>query len=539
MLSLSLRRRWLVAPALAAALAAGCTGDIGDDRDDGPPIDPDAVCSEAAALEVPLQRINADQFREVVKELFGDAVVVDDGFPVPVKGYAYSTFSAANPVADAQVKPIMETVEAIAMQVADIVPACSGDEVACASDYLGELATRALRRAPTDAELAILMSLYSSAKVELDHAESVAIAVSGLLQMPQFLYLFEEAPAPGGEPTTLDGQEIAQRMALLYWNGLPDPDLLAAAADGSLADAEVRRAQARRMLQDPRAKPVLAGFLREWMTLKGFVAEQHEPALRAALDEELTRNLEAALASDDGLRDLLTSNKTWVNSVLEGFYGLPAQSTGPDDWREVELDPEMRVGILTHPTLLARFAHGDAPSDILRGKFVRVNLLCVDIEAPPTGAQEQQKELVPDGASIREQAQARLDHPTCGACHRLMDPIGFGFSAFDGTGRYQPVVGGVSVDTTGNIQPPSDLSGEFHGVRELGERLAAGTEVEACFAKQWVRYTLGKHEKNEEECNMDEIGLSLVEQSQTLTDLLANVAALPAFTSRAAAEAQQ
>ncbi|MBL9027273.1 MAG: DUF1592 domain-containing protein [Myxococcales bacterium] len=530
---------WAGAFALLAGAVLGCTGDIGDDQDEDPPEGPEAICAADAALTVPLQRINADQFRQVVTELFGEGIVFDTGFPVPVKGYAYSTYSAANPVADAQVKPILETVEAIAMQVADRIPACPGDETTCATTYLADVATRALRRAPTDGEMAILMARYTGAKAEMDHAESTAVAVATLLQMPQFLYLLEAVPEPDGTPTTLDGQEIAQRMALLYWNGLPDEDLLAAAADGSLADPEVRRAQARRMLEDPRAKSVIGGFLREWMMIKGFAADVHEPELQAALEEELTRDIDAALASSTGLRDLLTSNKTFVNSVLETFYGLPAVSTGPDDWREVELDPEMRVGVLTHPLLLAKFAHGEAPSDILRGKFVRVNLLCVDIEPPPTGAAEQQKEIVAEGASIREQAQARLDHPTCGGCHRLMDPIGFGFSAFDGAGRYEPVVGGVAVDTSGAIQPPSDISGEFHGVRELGEKLAAGTEVGACFSKQWVRYTLGKRELQKEECSMDEIGLALGEQSQTLLDTFAGVAALTAFVQRAAEETEQ
>jgi hypothetical protein len=533
------RAVWPGALALLAGAALACTGDIGDDQDEGPPGGPEAICAADAALTVPLQRINADQFQEVVTELFGEGVALGASFPVPVKGYAYSTYSAANPVADAQVKPILETVEAIAMQVADQIPACTGDETACASAYLSDLATRALRRAPTDGEMAILMARYTGAKAEMDHAESTAVAVATLLQMPQFLYLLEAVPEPGLAPTTLDGQEIAQRMALLYWNGLPDDALLAAAADGSLADAEVRRAQARRMLDDPRARKAIAGFLREWMMVDGFAAAVHEPDLQAALDEELTRNIEAALASPTGLRDLLRSNKTFVNSVLETFYGLPAVSTGPDDWREVELDPEMRVGILTHPILLAKFAHGEAPSDILRGKFVRVNLLCVDIDPPPTGAAEQQKEIVAEGASIREQAQARLDHPTCGGCHRLMDPIGFGFSAFDGAGRYEPVVDGAAVDTSGAIQPPSDISGEFHGVRELGEKLAAGTEVGACFSKQWVRYTLGKRETQEEECSMDEIGLALGEQSQTLLDTFAGVAALPVFVQRAAEETEQ
>ena len=109
------------------------------------------------------------------------------------------------------------------------------------------------------------------------------------------------------------------------------------------------------MLVDPRARTALSGFLRQWLTVDGFHADQHPRDLQAALDEELQRDLDEAMAAPDGVSALLTSPRTWVNSVLETFYGLPARSTGPTDWRAVDLDPEQRVGLLTHP-----LAHGQA-----------------------------------------------------------------------------------------------------------------------------------------------------------------------------------
>ena len=515
-----------------AALSSSCTGQIGPgvEDGDGPDKNPQNVCSDEAPLLVPMQRITAPQFEQVMTELFGEGLDFGAQFPAPLAGYAYSTYSAANPVADGQVKTIMEAAEAIAMQVADRIPACSGDETACASDYLTDLATRALRRAPTAEELTILMDLYSGSRAEMDQPESVSVAVFGLLQMPQFLYLLENQP-DDAEPITLDGQEIAQRMALLYWNGLPDDELAAAAESGALADPETRRSHAARMLADARSKPVLTNFMREWMMVKGFVSDQHSPELSAALDEELRRNLDAALASDDGLRELLTSNRTWVNSELEDFYGLPSESSGPDDWHEAELDPAQRVGVLTHPVLMSKFAHGDKASLILRGKLVRLSLLCTDINPPPQGAQEAQAELTPENATPEEQSQARLDSETCGGCHVLMDPIGRGFSAFDGAGRFQPDVAGDAV--AGSIYPPSDLEGDFNGPRELGEKLAGSEEVRACFARQWLRYSFGKKETLDEKCSTEMIAEAMSAESNSLYDIFASMAAAPAFVDRA------
>ncbi|MFO0549150.1 MAG: DUF1588 domain-containing protein [Polyangiaceae bacterium] len=528
---------WRALPwALATMLAmTACKGDDPETKPDPNP-DPES-CSADASMVVPMQRIDPIRYRQVIDELFG-ADIVFDGFPRPLNGYPYSTYSDANPAGASETRAFMEVAEAIAIQVADRIPACGGDETSCANDYLSALADKSLRRPATTEELAILNGVYATARAELDYPESVALAVSALLQMPQFLYLLETQPEDDAPDTTLDGQEIAQRMAMLFGNGLPDDELLSLAASGALTDPETRREKARRMLDEPRGHAAVTSFMRQWLMIDGFHASVHDAAVQAALDEELRLDLESALASADGLNDLLRSPHTHVNSVLESFYGLTPTSAGPDDWREVDLDPAVRVGILTHPLLLAKFAHGeDAPSVILRGKFVRMNLLCGDIAPPPAGAQQAQADLTPEGATPREQAEARLNAEGCGTCHKLMDPIGFGFSAFDGAGHYVPTENGAPVDDAGTINPPSELAGDFHGVRELGEDLAASPEVRACFAKHWIRYSFGKHETITEACSTGELAAQLADENLSILDLLAALAASPAFVDRKALEA--
>lgn len=517
----------LLCASVLAASAASCQGVIGDPPDG---VDNQPKCAVDAPLLVPMQRITRTQWREIVDELFGPGLVYEDGFPIPLKGYAYSTNNEANVVGGAEAKSIMETAEAVAIAAVDRVPACSGDETACATTFLTDLARRALRRDASAEELAILIKLYTDARADLVYAEAVGIAIAGLLQTPQFLYALETKPPADGAATTLDGQEIAQRMALLYWNGLPDDALLAAAASGALADPAKRVEEARRMLADPKGKAAIGGFLREWLTVKDFRATVHDPALQDALEKELAFDLEAALASPEGLKLLLTSNHTKVNSVLEAFYGLPPSSSGPDDWRDADLDPAQRVGVLTHPLLLARLAHDLSPSDILRGKFVRLNLLCGQINAPPAGAQDKQAQIAPPGATPRQQAEARLNDEVCGGCHKLMDPIGFGFSAFDGAGHW---LGAGAVDTKGHVGAPSEIEGDFDGVRDLGEKLAASGEVQACFATQWMRYALGKTESNGERCSVGLISEDLGQKSVAMDDIFAGFAGSPAFVLRA------
>lgn len=253
------------------------------------------------------------------------------------------------------------------------------------------------------------------------------------------------------------------------------------------------------------------------------------PSFTAALREQLRRDVARALDAPDGVSELMTGTTTEVNRVLEELYGLPQTSSGPDDWRTVELDPARRVGILTHPLLMARFAHGEAASVILRGKFVYLNLLCGTLNPPPQGAAEEQANLVDPSAPPREQAEARLESPNCQGCHVKMDPIGFGFSSFDGGGRWLD-----DQDTAGEITSSASAAGTFVGPRELGERLAAAPETRACIERHFLRYTLGKTETPDEACSMAEVTTSLAAEHTSLIDLFAAATTVPAFTQRAA-----
>ena len=498
------------------------------------------VCPNTTAgspLAVPLQRINDTQYNAIVADLFSSKVTVQTAFPAPIIGYLYSTYSGANPMGEAQTQAVLDAAEAVASQVADIIPACSSvsAETSCATTYLTNLASRAFRHTATSNEVAVIVGAYSHARPTLSYGESVAVGVETILQMPQFLYILETQPTTANAaPTTLTGPELAQRMALLYWNGLPDQTLLDAAQSGALADPNNRLAQAERMLQDPRAHGVFTDFLLQWMKVKGFHADVHAAAIQAALDEEMTRDINHALATDAGLHDLIASQQTFVNSVLETFYGLPAQSSGPSDWHQVDLGPDRRVGILTHPLLLAKFAHGQIGSPILRGKFIRTMMMCDDIAPPPAGAQAAQNTLTPMGATVREQSQARIDNATCGACHKLMDPIGFGFSAFDGVGNYVPTVGGQPVDVSGHIESVSDLGGDFNGIRALGEKLAQSPKVQACLAAQWMRYAFGTQETSADQCTVQALATRFSQQNNSLTALFAGVSALDSFARRRA-----
>ena len=87
---------------------------------------------------------------------------------------------------------------------------------------------------------------------------------------------------------------------------------------------------------------------------------------------------------DGSLTTLLTAPYTFMNAKLATFYG----ATGPTGtaFERVELDATRRVGLLTHAGLLAANTTLEESAPILRGVFLREQLLCTDIPEPPSAA---------------------------------------------------------------------------------------------------------------------------------------------------------
>ncbi|MBL8951113.1 MAG: DUF1585 domain-containing protein, partial [Myxococcaceae bacterium] len=114
----------------------------------------------------------------------------------------------------------------------------------------------------------------------------------------------------------------------------------------------------------------------------------------------------------------------------------------------------------------------------------------------------------------------------CGACHKLMDPIGYAFLAYDGVGR--PV---ASEDGKGEIIAGGELTGTFSSVAQLGERLASSTQAQTCFARQWLRYAAGRKDTTSDGCAVQTLADGFTETGD-LNALFVGLPALDAFSLR-------
>jgi hypothetical protein len=504
---------------MATALAAvGCTGRIsgagggasaGAGGGGGPGTGTGGAASVTpgpSAPDAPLRRLSRVQYNNTVRDLLGDTTKPADAFQAEeVLGTFAGSADLARvpPIVVDQYRSAAETLAAAAVTNLSTLVSCAPTdtttEEACAKTFITDFGLRAYRRPLAADEVAAKLDLFRKVRALGDFSFGLEGVIAALLQSPHFLYR-PELTAPGaavGSVVPLDPYQIASRLSYFLLNTMPDAALFAAAKAGRLTSPADIETQARRLLQDPRAREAVGQFFGEWLILDALDDEtkdatlfpDFDDALKAAMKEETLRFTTAVVLDGDArLATLLTSSQSFVNAPLGKLYGVTAGA----DFASVTLDPTQRSGLLTQASLLTRTAHDDSNSPTRRGKFVREAFMCQPPPPPPPGVPA--LPAVITGQTARERYQQHVANVACATCHTLMDPIGFGFSNYDPIGRYQTMEGGKPVDASGEISGSQDLDGPFTGAVELSRKLAGSDNVRACLTAQWFRYALGRTE---------------------------------------------
>src|SRR5258708_29039278 len=322
------------------------------------------------------------------------------------------------------------------------VPKATTD-TACLTQALNACGRRAFRRPFTADETTLFSNLATSIgnQAGSNVLTGITYAVSAILQSPQFLYRPEiGAPsAPDGGRIKYSSFEVASRLAAALWTSVPDDTLLDAAAQDALSTPAGARAQAQRMLSDPRVHRSMAAFVDQ--LFDAFDLSQadkdptlfpaYTPTLRAAMLQEIEMRFDdLATTKKADYLSLFDSTSTFVNKELAAFYGVPFTATD-NGFHPVDLPANThRVGILGSAAILAGHAHAQLTSPTLRGKFVDEMLLCRTIPPPPPGVPPLPS-MAPPGSTVRQILATHRSEAQCSACHTLMDPIGLAMAAYD------------------------------------------------------------------------------------------------------------
>jgi hypothetical protein len=481
-----------------------------------------ASCPTMVITPTPLRRLTRFEYANTVRNLLGVDSSPADDLPADEVTDGFNNNAGVLTVSSLQAEKyvlVSETLAKAAVQqnmsaLAPCNTATKGED-ACALEFANTFGRRAFRRPTTDQDRQILMTAYSAGRTGGSYAEGIEVMIRAALQSPHFLYRLEmTAPAdPNAQLVPLNQYEMATRLSFLIWGAGPDDALLDAAAGGQLSDRAAVATKARAMLADPKARVAITDFYNQWigtsrldiMTKSATLFPSYSDAVRDAMKAETPAFVSYVLWSGDRkLSTLLTSPAAFVSSALAPIYGVtvPAGATTP---QMMTLPAAQgRAGILTQASFLAVQAHPDQTSPVLRGKFVRMKLMCQTVPPPPMDV-DITPPAIASAATARDRFSAHeMAGTSCKGCHQLMDPIGFAFEGFDAVGQYRTTENGATIDLSGNIVASTNgtLDGTFNGVRELATKLADSDQVRDCVATQWFRYSAGRTEEVPDGCSL-------------------------------------
>jgi Protein of unknown function (DUF1592)/Protein of unknown function (DUF1588)/Protein of unknown function (DUF1595)/Protein of unknown function (DUF1585)/Protein of unknown function (DUF1587) len=408
-------------------------------------------------------------------------------------------------------------------------------DTACASKALAAFGRRAFRRPLTADETTrfVTLAMTIAAKAGGTVLGGMRHAVWAMLQSPSFLYRVELGAASAADAGRLKYSDFenASRLAATLWGSVPDDTLLDAAAQGKLSAPADLRAQATRMLADPRVHRSLSAFVDDLygkLELSEAIKDPAlfpawTPTLRDAMQEELERRIDDVVFTQKGdFLALYESKATFVNNELATYYGLPTQAT--DSWRAATFPADSpRAGLLGAGAILAGFALPQRTSPTARGRFVVQNLLCETVPDPPPGIPPLPA-MAGTTSTLRQKLELHRAAASCAACHALMDPLGFGMETFDSAGQYRTKDNGQPIDATGSVDGAA-----FNGLAELGAAIHKHAVTGACMVSKLYTFAEGRKLNGHDAPALDGLATAFAKNGNHVDQLLLDLVSSDGF----------
>lgn len=473
------------------------SGSNGDGKaGSGPTESPSDPSLKPAAAHA--RRLSATEIRNSMRDLFAidDSTFKWSAFPTEgVVGKQFDndlgSLSAPSSFTSALQSAAEWAGQAAAAKLNTLLPCdTKNGDAACATQFIDTYGPRAYRRPISEGERADLVALYTTTRASADYPTSIATVIEAMLQSPNFLYRTELGNVAGAASVLLTPFEKAAALSYFLWKSIPDSSLFDAAANGKLETRADVEEQAKRMVTDPRAGVAVSDMFQQWLALSVALSKT-DSAFNAKVDESMRAEMttfvrQTVWSGPQGFRDLFTSSSSFIDANIAALYGVPTP-TG-SGMVSTALDPAKHGGILTMPGFIATHNDPTNRSPIKLGKVIRTSLLCQELMPPPNNVPQPPSD---PNLDIHGRYEQHSSDPSCASCHRMMDPIGFGWSQYDVLGRFSPVDHGVTEDGVGHLTG-TDVDGAFTGPVELGVKLASSAQVQKCFTETVLRWSLGR-----------------------------------------------
>jgi hypothetical protein len=339
---------------------------------------------------------------------------------------------------------------------------------------LGRFASAAFRRPATEEDIAPYLILFQGQMSGgADFESALKTALAAMLCSPDFLFLKEP-------PGRLDDHSLASRLSYFLVRTSPDPDLLAAAAQSTLAkDPASLRDHAGRLLDSPASDRFISDFTDSWLDLRNIEFTNPDEQLFPEFDRYLQDSMVAEtrayfrelLKENADVSHLVKSDFAMLNRRLAEHYGIEGV-TSPTVVRVALPADSVRGGFMTQASVLKVSANGTNTSPVLRGVWINERLLGKHPAPPPPGIPGVEPDIR-GAVTLRELLAKHRDSESCQSCHEMIDPPGFALESFDpiggrrenfrslGEGEKPDQLHAGSKRIQWRIGPPVDASGQL------------------------------------------------------------------------------
>ncbi len=421
-------------------------------------------------------------------------------------------------------------------------PTGPSEERPCAREIVSRLAVDAYGRDLDRDEVDDLLDFYRIGSQEGGFEAGIRTSLEAILSSPHFLFRMEREPGGvrPGETYPLADEDLAARLSFFLWGTTPDRELMDVAGEGRLSDPSVLRAQARRMLADPRSEALATRFAAMWLRLQDLENVEPDafrfPNYSRQLADAMRRETELffldLIRGDRSLIELYGADYTFANERLARHYGI--DGVRGEAFRRVAYPDDRRRGVLGHGSMLVQTSFGNRTSPVLRGKWVMEVLMGAPPPPPPPDIPElEETEGTRDGRirTTRERLEEHRANPACSSCHNFIDPIGLALDNFDVTGRWRVREQGTVLDTRGTFYDGTTIA----SARDLSEvLLKRPIPLVRNFTRNLMAYALGRSIDYRDQPAVRAIATAAAEDDYRMSSFILGVVGSDAFRMRQA-----
>ncbi|HEY3254178.1 MAG TPA: DUF1588 domain-containing protein [Polyangiaceae bacterium] len=432
---------------------------------------------------------------------------------------------------------LLDTASALATALVadDVLPqvlpcAASTPNHACAQTFLDQFGKRLFRRPLSQDEQNRYLSYFDARLAASDFKSALRWTTVGLIQSPHAIYRREVGTLSGSE-YQLSPHEVATELAYMFTGTTPTAELLAQADAGTLDSPDKLVEVAGQLLATPGGQDTLQRFFKGWLSYDQLPSTLPNVSGFSAVAPDMVQETQAfiqqvVLAGRGGPTELLTASYTTPSRALASFYDLPAPGA---DYDKVERPSGKGVGVLAQGSLIAAHSHEAASSPTLRGLLVFERLLCGQRPQVPPNVPT----LVTASPGVKTTRQRYEEQhmsagTNCPTCHKLFDPLGFGFEHYDEAGRYREQEVGLPINASGSLKDGNTVLFSFTGLDDLATNLAKQQKVGLCSSGYLNAYAFA----NSVSCLGETRRPEFVAGTLGFIDYYASLAAEPSLTRR-------